>query len=612
MPLDERVFVARRFQRAVRIDTDLRDPSALEGFVCPRSSAAVLGTMARHVAESSQGAFTWTGPYGSGKSSLVVALSALLQGDADRRWEAGSIIGEDTAKAIWEAFPPRTKGWHILPVVGRRDHPERLIREGIESQRLMKGRRRASWSQKPVLDLLSEIAARDPQSSGGLIVFIDEMGKVLEGATRDGSDVYFFQQLAETASRSAGRLIVVGVLHQAFEEYAHRLSREMREEWSKIQGRFVDLLVNTGADEQIGLLGRAIESDHNPAEPGALSIAVGALTRRATSEDLPQLLEDCWPLHPVVSCLLGPISRRRFGQNQRSIFGFLNSSEPNGFQDFLRRAGDSDLYAPDLLWDYLRLNLEPSIMASPDGHRWALAVDAMERCQALGGDGLPVLLVKTIALLDLFKERSGLVASEDALRLALPNFPPAEIKRELDRLQGLVTCCLSKVQWTPTASFEGSDFDIDDAVGRALETMDAVDFIKLNAIADLQPIVAKRHYHQTGSLRWFDVRIAPLVDAATASNDYRPNNGSIGTFILAVPTLGESNEQAQRIAQRTGGNVKGWDLVIGLPEEAWNFTSLMRELLAIEQVRDESPELQGDRVAREGGGGPGVGFAGAH
>ena len=106
------------------------------------------------------------------------------------------------------------------------------------------------------------------------MVFIDEMGKVLEGATRDGSDVYFLQQLAEIASRSEGRLIVVGILHQAFEEYAHRLSREMREEWSKIQGRFVDLPVNTAADEQIGLLGRAIESDHNPAEPTALSKVV--------------------------------------------------------------------------------------------------------------------------------------------------------------------------------------------------------------------------------------------------------------------------------------------------------------------------------------------------
>ena len=110
MPLDDRVFVARRFQRSVRIDTDLGDPSALEGFVCPRSSAVVLETMAKHVAESGQGAFTWTGPYGSGKSSLVVALSALLHGESAIRSEAGSLIGRDTAKAVWEAFPPRTKG----------------------------------------------------------------------------------------------------------------------------------------------------------------------------------------------------------------------------------------------------------------------------------------------------------------------------------------------------------------------------------------------------------------------------------------------------------------------------------------------------------------------
>ena len=90
------------------------------------------------------------------------------------------------------------------------------------------------------------------------------MGKFLEGAARDIADVYFFQQLAELASRSEGRLVVVGILHQAFDEYSHRLSREMREEWAKIQGRFVDLPVNTGVDEQIALLGMAIESYHKP------------------------------------------------------------------------------------------------------------------------------------------------------------------------------------------------------------------------------------------------------------------------------------------------------------------------------------------------------------
>ena len=103
------------------------------------------------------------------------------------------------------------------------------------------------------------------------------MGKILEGSARDGSDVHFFQQLAEMASRSSGRLILVGILHQAFEEYSHRLSREMREEWSKIQGRFVDLPVNAGPDEQIALLGRAIEPGPIPEEHGSLAKAVASI-----------------------------------------------------------------------------------------------------------------------------------------------------------------------------------------------------------------------------------------------------------------------------------------------------------------------------------------------
>ena len=64
MLLADRVSVSRRFQRAIRIDTDYGDPTALDGFYCPRSCAAILETMAHQVSETGQGAFTWTGPYG--------------------------------------------------------------------------------------------------------------------------------------------------------------------------------------------------------------------------------------------------------------------------------------------------------------------------------------------------------------------------------------------------------------------------------------------------------------------------------------------------------------------------------------------------------------------
>ena len=316
------------------------------------------------------------GPYGTGKSSLAVTLAAVLDGRSDLRTTAATALGTDTAESLWSALPPREKGWRILPVVGRRDRPAQVVGEALESARLVRDRRRSGWSDGDVLNTLTSIAKRGPRVSGGLVVLIDEMGKFLEGAAQDGTDIYFFQELAELASRSDRRLIVIGILHQAFEEYAHRLSREMRDEWAKIQGRFVDLAIAVGADEQLELLSRAIESDQSPGERGSLARDVAA---RIGREDSAAVLDGCWPLHPVVACLLGPISRRRFGQNQRSIFAFLNSTEPQGFQDFLRNAVDGELYPPDRLWDYLRVNLEPSILGF---HRWAPLGPRSGRCRA--------------------------------------------------------------------------------------------------------------------------------------------------------------------------------------------------------------------------------------
>ena len=596
MALSDRVHIARRFQRAIRIDTDHADSAALEGFICPPSSADILKTMARHVAENGQGAFTWTGPYGSGKSSLAVAFSALLNGDSDLRYYAASVLGESTADPVWDALPPRNKGWRVLPIVGRRDRPAQVIGEAIEATGLLTDKAPKTWSEQHTLEYLQNLAAQHPRAGGGLLVFIDEMGKFLEAAAHDGTDIYFFQQLAELASRSNKRLIVVGILHQAFEEYAHRLAREMRDEWAKIQGRFVDLAVNIGGDEQIDLLGRAIESDRGQDNPNALARGVAAL-RRQTSPPLAQMLEDSWPLHPIVACLLGPLSRRRFGQNQRSIFGFLNSTEPQGFQDFLRAAGDDDLYAPDRLWDYLRINLEPSILASPDGHRWALAADVLERCEAMGGEELHLRLLKAIALVDLLKDRSGLVASLDLLKHALPDYGSEEIEQALVKLQDQALIIFRKFN-NAYAVFEGSDFDIEHAVEQALTTISEVDFARLNALADLQPIVAKRHYHATGTLRWFDVALMPLAEVEQAAANYAPRHGAIGAFFLAIPTQGEVNEKVEHICRRAVDRSKDWNIVVGLPQDAWDISSLARELLALEQVSDETPELQGDQVAR--------------
>ena len=600
MALNKRVRIARRFLRSIRIDTDLGDATALEGFVCPQSSADILATMARHVSDTGQGAFTWTGPYGSGKSSLVVALSALLNGNAGLQKEAAKVFGSKLVKRVHGALPTGTKGWRILPVVARRDDPVAVIGEAAKQAGLVTRRPRGGWTESKLIATLTEAAAEKPRMHGGLVLFIDEMGKFLEAAAQEGSDIYILQQLAEAASRSKGRFLVVGVLHQAFEEYAHRLSHEMRDEWAKIQGRFIDLIVNTAGEEQIDLISRAIESDHRPKKPGPLATAVARFARRDRAGDagrLAAMLEACWPLHPIVACLLGPISRRRFGQNQRSIFGFLNSSEPHGFQDFLNHASDDDLYGPDRLWDYLRANLEPSILASPDGHRWALAAEALERCEAIGGDALHIKLLKTIAVIDLFKERSGLVPNSELLRTCFPDTSAKALEKALSQLDTWSFTIFKKFL-NARAIFAGSDFDIDAAVRAALDEIDEIDFKELKALAGLQPILAKRHYHETGALRWFDVNVVPVSGIVEFAARFVPQNGAIGQFLLAIPTEGESEEHAEDLCRKAARHSDAWDIVVGISKRSWAIVPLARELFALHNVSNDHPELAGDAVAR--------------
>ncbi len=599
MPLNDRVHIARRFLRSIRIDADLDSAASLDGFVCPASSARVLETMSRHVAETGQGAFTWTGPYGSGKSSLVVAFSALLSGDPLLRKSAKTIFGPTLSKKTRRELRATTKGRRIVPVVGRRDDPATVIGESLQKAGVAARRPRGGWTESKVIAQLAEAAASDERD--GVVLFIDEMGKFLEAAAQNDADAYIFQQLAEAASRSNGRFLIVGVLHQAFEEYAHRLSREMRDEWAKIQGRFIDLVVNAAGEEQIDLIGRAIESDLTTEIVATLpSKEVAACVYRGRTEDtasLSNMLDACWPLHPVTACLLGPVSRRRFGQNQRSVFGFLNSSEPHGFQDFLKHAEDDDLYGPDRLWNYLRVNLEPSILASPDGHRWALAAEALERCESLGSASLDIRLLKAIAVIDLFKERSGIVANIELLAICFPKASRKKLQESLSRLNKGSFVILKKFT-DAYAVFAGSDFDIEQATQDALDDIDEIDFQVLNALAGLHPLLAKRHYHTTGVLRWFDTKMVPACDLPEYATRLDAQSEATGQFLLAIPTRGETAQQIDDLCRQAACCDEHGDTVIGIAEKADSLISLARELLALDRVRNEHPELAGDAVAR--------------
>jgi hypothetical protein len=590
MTLIESVSIAGRFQRSIRLDADFTATGSLEGFRCQRSSGEALLGMVEQVAHSSQRAFTWTGPYGGGKSSLALAFAGLLGADGPRRTSAKAAFGKELSAKLLSALHPSRDGWMVLPVVGRRTD---AVAEIAESLRIVSGSRRAPPSDGKEL-IARLVKEADERPRDGVLLLIDELGKFLEGAAADRGDIHFFQELAEAAARSKGKLVIVGILHQAFEQYASRLGSNARDDWAKIQGRYTDVPLVAGVDEVVDLLGRAIQSKKPASSKVSASVASDIIRRRPTAPaDLSARLDLCWPLHPVTALLLGPMSRKRFGQNERSVFGFLSSSEPAAFREYLQNTQDKPnrLFDPAMFWEYLRINLEPAILASNESHRWAQAADAVERAEGRGGE-LHVRLAKSIATIEIFKNGSGLAASRDVLMSCMDDCKETDVEVALEDLARWSVVVFRK-HTDSWAIFAGSDFDIDEAVRRAEATIAELDLVRLGQLAGLQPVLAKKHYHETGTLRWFQYELARAASLDTAKFS---RTEADGRFVLVLADGGGSKEQLVELCTRVSLANKGL-LAIGIPHNATRISELGRELLSLEKVRTQ-PELDGDAIAR--------------
>lgn len=602
--LSEIVGIDRRFARSARIDADLNGTPPLVGYVMQASIAKALHVLAASQFESRQGAFTWTGPYGGGKSSAALLIANLIAGTPGNREIAREIAGKDLARIYHRAFQEDRGPWTVVAVTGSRTG----LREAI----LDAAGQTFDWNaatQEEALQsdshLLALLASPGANSSGTLLI-LDELGKLLEHEALDGGDIHFLQDLAERASRSDGRLVVVGILHQSFEQYAQRAARDARKEWAKVQGRFHDIAFLTGSDETIALLGRAIQSDSVPevARARAARVAKAVADRRPTETvQLANALAEAWPLNPVTALLLGPVSRARFAQNERSVFGFLSSAEPAGFQDFLENVGvDEGTYDPARLWDYLASNFGMALSAGADGHRFSLAFEAIERA---GAKGTPVhvALTKSAAAIEFCRNGSGLAVSDDFLASCVPD-ATEEVRASAiaDLLDWAVL--IRQPRLKGYALFAGSDFDLEEAIGRMIGPVDASQLDGVPQRAGFGFASAKRHYFETGALRTFEIALdlvgaADTVDVVGARIAARPTKGSgLLMLLLGDGTIKQKELDALCRAVSKYLNTERRVVAIGGAPDSFALRSSIAELAAVERVYREHPQLEGDRIAR--------------
>ena len=422
MKLNELTRIERRYQKSIHLERDAASTEALAGYVVTPLVRKVLRRLAFGLRDGAeQRAWSITGPYGTGKTALAVLWSNLVGPAQEPRTKKArrllSVADKDLASELYGRNDlAKSAGLVTVLATGERAPLEEVVLRALHASlssfwsgrgakpavlrsvgaALKHAEQGKSVGTRRTVSLIEEAAAKICESANdgsGLVLVLDEAGKCLEFAAHDPArgDVQLLQELAEAANRSAERpILFITILHQSIERYAGRLGGAQRNEWAKVQGRFEDIAFQEEADQLLRLIAAAVghpkslpkKQNREFVELAAqvAEVASGGQTEHASP--LAEQLSQLFPLHPVSGLLLGPLFRTRLAQNERSLFGFLSSGEPLGFQahldqDLGQRVAEN-LYRVDHLYDYVVSALGTQLYGQ-DGRAWAEIDTALRR-----------------------------------------------------------------------------------------------------------------------------------------------------------------------------------------------------------------------------------------
>lgn len=592
-----------RFLRSTNLERDFDDPRALDSYIItPFLLRAFHRVVDGAASKSGRRAWRITGDYGVGKSSFALFLAQYF---ADQK--SGAVTRAlRAADAKASSKSPR-----LLPVLvtGERERLHRAIARGMRRsfelnrkgrtsstlQTLLSKAEKVERSSSPEgLQALLDLAQGQADREGrGILLVLDEMGKFLEyaGSRPESEDIFVLQDLSERAVRSGNRpFIFIGMLHQGFQAYSERLPFAERHEWDKVAGRFEEIVFDQPLVHSAMLVSRALAVDES-----RLPKALVAESKRALLEcskcgwfGRSKLdIGNSYPLHPTLLPVLVRFFAR-FGQHERSLFGFLLSNEPFGLQEFAQTPVSAHRwYRLAHFFDYVRANYGHRLSGESYRNSWLRIIEIVDR--AHDTSELELDLIKTIAILNLI-DAEDLAATDQALTTALGHETGAT-RKTLESLlsRGLL---FRRGQSGVYRLWGASSVDLQSALRDAFAAVgETKDFATELAVhLDRRPMAARRHYLTKGTLRYFDVR---FVAAASLNKEAEKEPNGDGSIVVALP----QTEAERTFARMAASKVSRRDMILLVPEVLSGLNPDLRDVRAWQFVIANTPELSGDPFA---------------
>ena len=611
-----------RFLRSAHLERDFQDPSALSSYVLTDFSRDCLTRIATGLKpKSGQRAWRVTGDYGSGKSSFALLLAHWLTGsDASFPPQVRKAVNFQQLGLPKPQFIPvlvtcsrQPLGISILKSL--HETLRGLYRRGATPKLVVEVQRHIESRVEPTEDEIFQLV-RDVNSrviadgkGKGLLLVIDELGKYLEFAAShpDRQDVYLLQRLAEAASRSGDEpLFIVCLLHQGFYAYADHLNQSAQREWEKVAARFEEIVFNQPIEQIAHVIASALNVKTRALPQPVANESRAAMERTlalgwfgsAPSKTLLELAPSLFPLHPTVLPVLIRIFRR-FGQNERSLFSFLLSNEPFGLQAFAeRRVAQGEVFRLHDLYDYVRTNFGHRLAVQSYRSHWNLIDSVIDTFAT--DDELHVRLLKSVGILNLLND-GDLQPTEESLISALVGGNRSQqnsVHAAVEKLHKGKRVLYDRGRGRGLCLWPHTSVDLEGAYENARRAIDLTQRVAtlIKDSLETRPIVARRHYIETGNLRHAEVRYYAVADLSEAlEKDISESDG-----VIIVP-LCETVEERKTALEFTKHPELGmrphW--LVAVPQPLKNLASLMQEVRRWEWVASNTLELNADKFARE-------------
>ncbi|TKJ32900.1 MAG: hypothetical protein CEE38_22015 [Planctomycetes bacterium B3_Pla] len=437
-----------------------------------------------------------------------------------------------------------------------------------------------------------------------ILIIIDELGKNLEFAAygHSNEDLYLLQQIAELPyGPDDPKVVFIGILHQAFTEYANNLTRAQRNEWGKIQGRFEDIPFADSIAEMFQLTGKAIDQT----KAKGLRTSISQWSKKwATVLKKEEYINPkyitynnvaaVFPLHPI-SALVLPTLCNRYAQNDRSLFTFLSSHEPDSLTSFLNETESRKKLKTlklDRLYDYFVESTGLLLSSRVQNQRWIEIHGRISDARNMDADSLSVL--KAIGLLNLVSLSGSIKATSKSVIYALSD--SLDDNKEMSKWKRIIKdlCKRGFVTWRKQLDelriWEGSDFDIEEAIEENTP-LDKEDLGKLlSETHPLSPIVIQRHSYKTGALRFFERHYIGGLDDVNKVDITASNCDGVICLLITEDTIPD-NISCRFVNDRP----------VVIIQPTIDIKMLRRaclEYAALNKIQRNCPELRSDGVAR--------------